>query len=215
MRFSRMMLGLACLACTFFLAGSAMAQGGELVRAEWGVPGNRVDVTARVRTFAHDGVLQFEATRFALGVDPAPHQNKDLVIRIRHWNGEVEEFKYPERSSVNLELDPEDRWAREEHDRGDRHDDDRRDDRRDDAYEHHERGLRILRAYYGAGGQFANVTDAVRSQVADGHLFFHVDNYSLGVDPLPGVHKWLRVLYVYDGERRNATVDEKTDLRLP
>ena len=97
------------LAATLLLVGSAAAQGGALVRAEWGVRGARVDVTSRVRTFVHDGVLQLEVTRFNLGIDPAPHQVKDLVIQVRRWNGEVEEFKYPERSNVSLELDPEDR----------------------------------------------------------------------------------------------------------
>lgn len=207
MRFRSAMGAIAGLACTLLLAGSAMAQGGELVRAEWGVPGSRVDVTARVRTFVHGGVLQLEVTRFNLGVDPAPHQNKDLIIRVRRWDGEVEEFKYPERSTATLELDPEDRWeAREEHERN---------ERREEAFEHHERGLRILRAYYGADGQFMNVTNALRSRIDDGHLFLHVDNESMGGDPLPGVHKWLRILYMNDGERRNVIVDEKTDLRLP
>jgi hypothetical protein len=198
---------MSCLACTVLLAGSALAQGGELVGAEWGVPGVRVDVTSRVRTFMHDGTLQFEVTRFVLGIDPAPHQNKTLVIRVRHWDGDVKEYSYPERSTVNLEMDPEDRGERreehEQHDREERHE------------EGHERGLQIMRAYYGAGGQFANVTDALRSRMDDGHLYLHVDNYSMGVDPMPGVHKSLRVLYVLDGERRNAVVDEKTDLRLP
>ena len=211
MRFNRLIYGLAAVAGMMIFGGSAMAQGGELVRAEWGVPGNRVDVTARIRPFIHDGVLQLEVTRFALGVDPAPHQNKDLIIRVRRWDGEVEEYKYPERSNCSLELDPPDRWEQPEHRDWD-HD---RDERRDDAYEHRERGLRILRAYYGAEGQFVNVTEAIRSHMDDGHLFLHIDNYSLGVDPMPGVHKWLRVLYMYNGERRNVIVDEKTDLRLP
>jgi hypothetical protein len=194
--------GLAGLAL-LLLAASAMAQGGDLVRAEWGVPGNRVDVTDRVRVFVHDGVLRLEVTRFALGIDPAPHQNKDLVIRVRRWNGEVEEFKYPERSTVALELDPEDRWERH----GD-HDGDGDFDRRD-------RSLRILRAYYGADGQFVNVTDAVRSYVDGGRLSVHVDNAAMGGDPLPGQRKRLRILYVFNGERRNVVVEEKTDLRLP
>src|SRR5215470_16206923 len=155
MRLNRLIYGLAILTCLSFFGASAKAQGGELVRAEWGVLGQRVDVTSRVRTFIHDGVLQLEVTRFSLGIDPAPHQNKDLIIRVRRWDGEVEEYKYPERSTVSLELDPEDRWERrDDHDRDD-HD---RDDRRDEAFEHHEHGLRILRAYYGADGQFANVT---------------------------------------------------------
>ena len=204
MKFKTVLRGFAGLAFLLLLAGSAMAQGGELVRAEWGVPGSRADVTDRVRSFVQNGVLRLEVTRFALGIDPAPHQNKDLIIRVRRWNGEVEEFKYPERSTVALELDPEDRWERhEDHDR-------------DGDYDRHERGLRILRAYYGADGQFVNVTDAVRSYVDDGRrLFVHVDNNSMGGDPLPGQRKWLRILYSIDGERRNVVVEEKTDLRLP
>lgn len=194
------------VAAVLLLAGAAAAQGGALLRAEWGVPGARVDVTDRVRTFVHDGVLRMDVTRFNLGIDPAPHQNKDLVVRVRRWDGDVEEFRYPERSTVALELDPEDHWARRDYDR---------DDRRDEAYEHRERGVRILRAYYGAEGQFANVTDAVRSHMDDGRLFMRVDNYNLGVDPLPGVRKVLRILYVFNGERRNIVVDEKADLRLP
>jgi hypothetical protein len=207
MRIRSVMGIVGSLACALLLAGSAMAQGGELVGAEWGTPGSRVDVTARVRTFMHDNVLQFEVTRFNLGVDPAPHQVKDLVIHLREWDGDVKDYSYPEKSTVRLELDPEDRSERrEDHDR---------EERREQAYEHRERGLRILRAYYGAEGQFANVTDAVRSRMDDGRLALHVDNYSMGVDPLPGVHKTLRVLYQYDGQRRNIVVDEKTDLRLP
>lgn len=200
---------LAGFACMLFLAGSAMAQGGELVRAEWGVPGSQVDVTARVRTFFHDGMLQFEVTRFNLGIDPAPHQNKVLVIHVRHWDGDIKDYSYPERSTVNLELDPEDRWERRE---------ERREERRDyrpQGYQRHESGLRILRAYYGAEGQFMNVTDALRSRVGDGRLYLHIDNYSMGGDPLPGRRKWLRVLYSIDGERRNVVLEEKTDLQLP
>lgn len=213
MRYSRWIYGVVALACMTLLGGSAMAQGGELVRAEWGVPGNRVDVTARVRTFIHDGVLQLEVTRFTLGVDPAPHQNKDLVIRVRRWNGEVEEYKYPERSTCTLELRPQDRHDEREHHDSDRDHD--RDYRPEESYDPHERRLRILHAEYGVEGQFADVTDALRSRMDDGRLSLRVDNYSLGVDPAPGAHKYLRVVYVFRGERRNITVDEKTFLQLP
>jgi hypothetical protein len=199
------MCGLAIVACISLLGGSALAQGGELVRAEWGVRGNRVDVTARVRTFIRDGILQLEVTRFNLGIDPAPHQNKELMIRVRHWNGEVEEYKYPERSTCTLELGRRDRWEAHE----------RREERREETYDRHDHRLRILRADYGAEGRVVDVTDALRSRIDDGRLNLRVDNYSLGVDPMPGVHKWLRVEYVYRGERRNITVDEKTFLRLP
>jgi hypothetical protein len=202
MRFRSLLGAIAGLACLFLAAGSAMAQGGELVRAEWGVPGSQVDVTARVRSLARGGVLQFEATRFALGVDPAPHQNKVLVLHVRHWDGDIKDYSYPERSTVSLELDPEDRWER-------------REERHEVGYDRRERGLHIFRAYYGAEGQFINVTDALRSRVDDGRLYLHIDNYSMGADPLPGRRKWLRVLYSFQGERRNVVVEEKTDLQLP
>jgi len=219
MRFGRFIYGLAILASITLFGASARAQGGELVRAEWGVPGQRVDVTARVRTFIHDGVLQLEVTRFALGVDPAPHQNKDLIIKVRRWDGQVEDYKYPERSNCSLELDPPNREQAGPRDGGDdRHDWNNyrdSDDHHDGYREHHEHGVQILRAYYGVNGQFVNVTDAVRSYVNEGHVSMMVDNRSLGVDPAPGIHKYLRVLYVHHGERRNITVDEKTFLQLP
>jgi hypothetical protein len=213
---------LAGIACMLLLAGSALAQGGEFVGAKWGVPGRQVDVTSRVRTFVHDGVLQLEVTRFNLGIDPAPHENKVLVIRLREWDGDIKEYSYPERSTARLELDPDEWHARREneerHEAYERRDDHPRrdhDERREEGYDRHERGLRILRAYYGAEGQFMNVTDSLQSRVDDGRLYLRVDNYSMGGDPLPGGHKRLRILYTLDGERRNIVVEEKTELRLP
>ena len=214
-----MMMSLVCL---LLLAGSATAQGGEFVGAEWGTPAHKVDVTSRVRTFIHDGVLQLEVTRFNMGVDPAPHENKVLIIHLRERDGDVKTYSYPERSTARLELHPERQERREQqerHDDAERRDDDRDRhedaERREDYPEHHERGLQILRAEYGAEGQFVNVTDTLRSRVNDGRLFLFVDNYNLGVDPAPGVHKHLRVSYIQDGDRRHTEVDEKTELRLP
>ncbi len=207
--------------CLLLLAGSAMAQGGEFVGADWGTPAHKVDVTSRVRTFIHDGVLQLEVTRFNLGVDPAPHENKVLIIRLRERDGDIKSYSYPERSVARLELHPEwqERREQQEHHDDAEHREDYREhhddaDRREDG-ERHERGLQILRAEYGVEGQFANVTEALRSQINDGRLFLFVNNYTMGVDPAPGVHKRLRVLYVQDGERRHTEVDEKTELRLP
>jgi len=209
----KLWMGFASL---LLLAGSAMAQGGELVGADWGAPGRKVDVTSRVRTFIHDGVLQLEVTRFNLGVDPAPHENKVLVIRLREWDGDIRDYSYPERSVARLELDPEDwherRQAQERHVEHERYD---HGDRREQWPDRHDRGVQILRAYYGAEGQFMNVTDVLRSRIDDGRLFLRVDNHSMGGDPLPGAHKRLRIMYVQAGERRNIVVDEKTDLRLP
>jgi hypothetical protein len=179
------------LACMFLFAGSAAAQGGVLVAAEYGARDRRVDVTPQVRSFMHDGILQFDVNDRNLGVDPARNHVKELFIRIRHWDGNVEEFRFPEYSHVNLVLDP---------DRG---------------YEWHDRELHIMRAFYGGAGRFVDVTEQLRSYKHDGQLFVVVNNRSMGGDPDPSVHKVLRVLYFAGGERHQIVVPEHSELRLP
>jgi hypothetical protein len=179
------------VACMFLFAGSAAAQGGALVAAEYGARDRRVDVTPRVRSFMHDGVLQFDVNDQNLGVDPARNHVKELFIRIRHWDGNVEEFRFAEYSHVNLVLDA---------DRG---------------FEWHDRELHIMRAFYGGAGHFVDVTDTLRSYKHGPQLFVVVDNRSMGVDPDHEVHKVLRVLYWLAGERRQMVVPEHAELRLP
>lgn len=181
----------AAVACLFLFAGFAAAQGGVLVAAEYGIGDRRVDVTPQVRAFVHDGILQFDVNDRNLGVDPARNHVKELFIRVRHWDGATEEFRFPEYAHVNLELDP------------------------DAGYEWHDRGLHIMRAYYGGAGHFANVTELLRSMKRDGRLFIVVDNRSMGGDPDREVRKVLRVLYWHDGERRQVVVPEHGELRLP
>src|SRR5580658_32926 len=131
------------LACMILFAGVAAAQGGELVAAEFGAGNHRVDVTPQVRAFMHDGVLRFDVTDQTFGVDPARGHVKELFIRIKHWDGKVEEFRFPEYAHVNLVLDPE---------RG---------------YEYHDRDLHIMRAYYGGAGHFVDVTEVLRHETHD------------------------------------------------
>ena len=179
------------LACMFLFAGFASAQGGELVAAEFGAGNHRIDVTQQVRSFMHDGVLRFDVTDQTFGADPARGHVKELFIRIKHWDGNVEEFRFPEYAHVNLVLDPE---------RG---------------YEYHDRNLHIMRAFYGGAGHFADVTEQLRSMTRDGRVFVVVDNRNMGGDPDPEVHKVLRVLYWHDGQRRQIVVPEHGELRLP
>lgn len=184
-------LGISTVVFMFLVAGSAAAQGGQLVAAEYGAGNHRMDVTPQVRSFMHDGVLQFDVNDRNLGVDPAHNHVKELFIRIRHWDGNVEEFRFPEYAHVNLALDPE---------RG---------------YEWHDREFHIMRAYYGGAGHFVDVTEQLRGMKRDGRLLVVVDNRSMGVDPDPSVHKVLRVLYWHDGQRQQVVIPEHAELRLP
>src|ERR1700688_3260745 len=157
------------LSCMFLFVGAAAAQGGELVAAEYGSGGRRVDVTPQVRQFMHDGALRFDVTDQTFGVDPARNHVKELFIRIRHWDGNVEEFRFPEYAQGNLVLDPE----RE--------------------YEYHDWELQIMRAFYGGAGHFVDVTETLRHETRDGRVIIGVGNSTMGGDPDPSVHKGLRV----------------------
>jgi len=179
------------LACTFLFSIFAAAQGGELVAAEYGAGGHRVDVTPQVRSFMHDGVLRFDVTDQTFGADPARGHVKDLYIRIRHWDGKVEEFHFPEYSHVNLVLDPE------------------------HGYEYHDREFHIMKAFWGGEGHFVDVTETLRGYKHDGRIFLVVDDHSMGVDPDPNVRKVLRVLYFNNGQRQQIVVPEHGELRLP
>jgi|SRR5579863_1858350 len=188
----RLLIGMfGGLVCMVLLAGTALAQGGELVAAEYGAGGHRVDVTQQVRAFMRDGVLRFDVTDQTFGTDPARGHVKDLYIRIRHWDGNVEEFHFPEYAHVNLVLDPE------------------------HGYEWHDREFHIMRAFWGGEGHFADVTETLRGYKHDGRLFVVVDNRSMGIDPDPMVHKVLRVLYFNEGRRQQIVVPEHGELRLP
>src|SRR5208282_1387214 len=154
---------LVAVACGFLLAGSARAQGGVLVAAEHGAHDRRVDVTPQVRSFIHEGILQFDVNDQNLGVDPARNHVKELFIRIRHWDGAVEEFSFPEYTHVSLELDP------------------------DTGYHSQGTGLYIVRAYYGGAGHFVDVTELLRSYRHGPQLFVVVDNRSMGGDPDPSI----------------------------
>jgi hypothetical protein len=191
MKKNSLAVAISGLALIFLVAGSAVAQGGELVAAEYGAGNHRVDVTPQVRSFVRDGMLQFEVNDRNLGVDPARNHVKELYIRIRHWDGETEEFRFPEYAHVNLVLDPE---------RG---------------YEWHDRDFHIMRAFYGGAGHFVDVTEMLRSMKRDGRIYVRVDNRTMGGDPDHEVRKVLRVLYWHDGQRRQIVVPEHGELRLP
>src|SRR5580692_9974002 len=87
--------GAVGLACIWFVAGSSSAQGGQLVAAEYGAGNHRIDVSPQVRSFMHDGMLQFDVNDGNLGVDPAHNHVKELFIGIRHWDGTKRNFVFP------------------------------------------------------------------------------------------------------------------------
>jgi hypothetical protein len=210
------------LACVTLLGISASAQGGEIVEARYGVRGRGADVTNLVRSFVRDDRLRFEVTNENLGGDPAPHRRKELLLRVRERDGDVREYRYAEKSVVDMVVERGGGYGDAGHDHDRDNGRDNHEPHDDHGHDHdgygqgNYRGLQILRASYGAEGQFVDVTGLLQGHVQDGNrLSMHINNDTMGVDPAPHAHKELRVQYVYNGDRRDTVVPESGDLRIP
>src|SRR5581483_5405535 len=76
-------------------------------------------------------------------------------------------------------------------------------------------GLRLLRAEYGVGDRWVDVTQRLNSQISNDRLSVRVTNDTMGRDPAEEKAKTLVVWYVYGGRTANVTVNEKSTLNLP
>jgi hypothetical protein len=77
--------------------------------------------------------------------------------------------------------------------------------------------VEIVKAEYGAGSTFKDVTQILRKHVRDFPLIVLPSssyNSSLGGDPLPGVVKQLKVQYRIDGKPGEATFTENATIML-
>lgn len=73
--------------------------------------------------------------------------------------------------------------------------------------------LRIVKAEYGAGEGWADVTALAQGAVRDGRLALRADN-RLADDPAPRVVKALRVVYEFEGRTLTAEARENEDLLI-
>jgi vacuolar-type H+-ATPase subunit E/Vma4 len=78
-----------------------------------------------------------------------------------------------------------------------------------------QRGWEVVRADYGSGNRWVDVTERVRSLVQNDGLNFRVDNNTLGGDPFPGESKTLRLqLRDSQGRDQQATFQENDWVRF-
>jgi hypothetical protein len=198
-----------------------------IVKALYGVPGQNVDVTQRLREVARANSY-FRMGNSTFGVDPAPGQVKVLRIFARGPDGQIQKFEYRESSVVDGSKFSgwgradwgDDQWkggwdgeqgppaGPPEH-----RDDDRGDRDRDD-----DRGrLNVIRAVYGAGDQTQDVTGRVQALVRDGRLDIEVNNDTMGIDPAHDVKKTLWLTYSLGRRSQPQTVQvpEGRQIRLP
>jgi len=74
--------------------------------------------------------------------------------------------------------------------------------------------LRIIKAQYGVGDQWLDVTQAVVGKIRGDRLELRVSN-EIGGDPAKGSRKELRIEYEFQGQRNNKSVPEDEWLSLP
>jgi hypothetical protein len=79
--------------------------------------------------------------------------------------------------------------------------------------DHRGPGIQIIRALYGAGSRYVDVTSLV-SQLERDHRSFTVSNETFGVDPYQGRLKWLKISYLRGELRRDQEYKEGTQIRL-
>jgi hypothetical protein len=193
----------------------------EMVRAEYGTRARHVDVTEQVRRlmWGGRGTGRAPVTSQTMGGDPAPGADKSLHIWGRNWRNEEREFDFQEGGWIDVRAFhvQEVRFAenRAPEYRRDRDDDDCwcREDR--EGRWRDERGLRILKAYYGVGGRTANVTEIVRRFVENDRLRVRVEDNELGGDPAHGELKVLIVIFRYNGKESAMSVKQGNTMQFP
>ena len=165
----------------------------DFIRADYGSGNQWVEVTQRVRWLIRGESMNFRVDNDTLGVDPRPGQAKALRLQFRDNKGRTRQLTFNENQYVNLRVNS-----------------------AGSGYAGGGSGrLQILRADYGAGNRFSDVTARLNSQIQGDQLNLQVTNGTMGGDPAKGQDKILRVQYAYNGRQGQVTINEGDYIRLP
>ncbi|HEV8525050.1 MAG TPA: DUF3395 domain-containing protein [Terriglobales bacterium] len=159
----------------------------KINRAQYGAAGRFMDVTARLNSRIQRNQLSLQVTNDNMGGDPAVGKDKTLTVRYT-YNGRPGRVAISEGNYLRLP----DRNA---------------------SYQ--SSNLQILRADYGAGNRFMDVTARLNSQIQSDQLSLQVTNENMGGDPAVGQDKTLRIQYTYNGRPGQVAISEGNYLRLP
>jgi len=165
---------------------SAYGGGLQILRADYGTDNRIANVASRLASFIQGNSLSLRVTNETMGGDPA----EDLPKALNVWysfNGRVANVIVNEKDTLNLPADSDFFAGR----------------------------LRVMRAQYGIGNRYADVTDILNSQIQGDSLSLPVTNDVMGGDPDPEQRKQLIVFYIFNGRQSRVVVNEKGFLNLP
>jgi hypothetical protein len=158
----------------------------QILRADYGTDNRIANVASRLASLIQGNSLSLRVTNETMGGDPAEDHPKILNVWYS-FNGRVANVVVNERDALNLPADS-------------------------DFFSGH---LRVMRAQYGIGNRYADVTDILNSQIQGDSLSLPVTNDVMGGDPDPEQHKQLIVFYIFNGRQSRVVVNEKGFLNLP
>jgi hypothetical protein len=165
---------------------SAYGGGLQILRADYGSDNRLANVTSRLASAIHGDSLTLRVTNETMGGDPAEDHPKTLSVWYS-YNGRAANVVVNERDTLNLPADSDFFSGR----------------------------LRVMRAQYGVGHRYADVTDLLNSQIQGDSLSLRVTNDVMGGDPDPEQRKQLIVFYIFNGRQSRVTANEKDYLNLP
>jgi hypothetical protein len=165
---------------------SVYGGGLQILRADYGIDNRFVNVTSRLNSYIQGNSLSISVTNESMGGDPAEDHPKALNVWYS-YNGRVANVTVNEKDTLNLPADSDFFAGR----------------------------LRVMRAQYGVGNRYADVTDILNSQIQGDSLSLPVTNDVMGGDPDPEQRKQLIVFYIFNGRQSRVVVNEKGFLNLP
>jgi hypothetical protein len=165
---------------------SVYGGGLQILRADYGIDNRFVNVTSRLNSYIQGNSLSISVTNESMGGDPAEDHPKALNVWYS-YNGRVANVIVNEKDTLNLPADSDFFAGR----------------------------LRVMRAQYGVGNRYADVTDILNSQIQGDSLSLPVTNDVMGGDPDPEQRKQLIVFYIFNGRQSRVVVNEKGFLNLP
>jgi hypothetical protein len=165
---------------------SGYGGGLQILRADYGTDNRIANVTSRLASLIQGNSLSLRVTNETMGGDPAEERPKILNVWYS-FNGRAANVTVNEKDTLNLPADSDFFSGR----------------------------LRVMRAQYGIGSRYADVTDLLNSQIQGDSLSLRVTNEVMGGDPDPEQRKQLIVFYIFNGRQSRVVVNEKGNLNLP
>ena len=163
----------------------------RITRARYGAGDRWLDVTNTLQNLVSSNRLNIKVNNTNMGGDPAEGQQKELEIEWA-YRGRRQESRLREGEYLNLPGSD-----------GDSNDRD------------HYGDLRIVRARYGTGNRWLDVTNTLQNLARNNRLNIKVNDTNMGGNPAGAQQKELIIEWEFQGQRRELRLPEGEYINIP